>query len=287
MEFILFAIIAFVGWGSGDVFGGLVSRKIKGYSAAFWLYLFSFLIASFFVPMFWSELSGISPQMWLLILALNLIVPIPTVALFEGIRLGNASLAGTIAASFAALTVVLSVIFLNDKLSVIQAIPVIVIFIGLIMSSLNFKSLSIKSILADKGVIYGLVAMLLWGIFYTFIRIPIREVGWFWPSYLSSLSIPAILLYMRFKKIKLEKPRSFKMAMFSLISTILLTGGNYAYNFAVMKGQTAIVAPIAGSYPVLFVILSRFVFKDRLNKQQLVGILITGLGIVVLSVLSV
>ncbi len=287
MEFILFAIIAFVGWGSGDVFGGLVSRKIKGYSAAFWLYLFSFLIASFFVPMFWSELSGISPQMWLLILALNLIVPIPTVALFEGIRLGNASLAGTIAASFAALTVVLSVIFLNDKLSVIQAIPVIVIFIGLIMSSLNFKSLSIKSILADKGVIYGLVAMLLWGIFYTFIRIPIREVGWFWPSYLSSLSIPAILLYMRFKKIKLEKPRSFKMAMFSLISTILLTGGNYAYNFAVMKGQTAIVAPIAGSYPVLFVILSRFVFKDRLNKQQLVGILITVLGIVVLSVLSV
>lgn len=287
MEFILFAIIAFVGWGSGDVFGGLVSRKIKGYSAAFWLYLFSFLIASFFVPMFWSELSGISPQMWLLILALNLIAPIPTVALFEGIRLGNASLAGTIAASFAALTVVLSVIFLNDKLSVIQAIPVVIIFIGLIMSSLNFKSLSIKSILADKGVIYGLVAMLLWGIFYTFIRIPIREVGWFWPSYLSSLSIPVILLYMRFKKIKLEKPRGFKMTLFSLLNTILLTGGTYAYNFAVMKGQTAIVAPIAGSYPVLFVILSRFVFKDRLNKQQLVGILITVLGIVVLSVLSV
>jgi len=176
---------------------------------------------------------------------------------------------------------------LNDKLSVIQAIPVVIIFIGLIMSSLNFKSLSIKNILADKGVIYGLVAMLLWGIFYTFIRIPIREVGWFWPSYLSSLSIPVILLYMRFKKIKLEKPRGFKMTLFSLLNTILLTGGTYAYNFAVMKGQTAIVAPIAGSYPVLFVILSRFVFKDRLNKQQLIGILITVLGIVVLSVLSV
>ncbi|MEI8068111.1 MAG: DMT family transporter [Candidatus Shapirobacteria bacterium] len=287
MYFILFAIIAFIGWGSGDILGGLVSRKIKGYSASFWLFLFSFAISSLFVPMFWNELKNISLQMWLIILLLNLVGPIPMVALLEGIRVGNASLVGTISASFAAVTVILSVIFLGDNLLFSQIIPIIIIFIGLMMSSFDFKSLNIKNIIIDKGIPYGLVAMLSWGILYTFIRIPVREVGWFWPSYLSFLGIPVLLVYMKFKKIKLEKLPDSKMIIFSFFNAILLTIGGYSYNFAVMKGQTAIVAPIAGSYPILFVILSRLVFKDKLNRQQLIGVLMTVLGIVVLSILSV
>lgn len=286
MLYILFALIAFIGWGAGDIFGGLVSRKIKGYSTAFWLYIFSLLISTLFVPFFWSELKNISLQMWLIIIFLNLMGPIPMVALYEGIRVGNASLVGTIAGSFAALTVILSVIFLNDQISFFQVIPIIIIFVGLILCSLDFKSLNIKNILADKGIYYGLVAMVLWGIYYTFIRIPIREVGWFWPSYLTALSIPILFFYMRFKKIKLEKLKSPKIMLYSVLNAVLLGGGGYAYNFAIMKGPTAIVAPIAGSYLVLFVILSRFVFKDRLSRQQFIGVLITLAGIIVLSILG-
>jgi len=286
MQPILFALFAFIGWGSGDVFGGLVSRKIKGYSSAFWLYLFCFLISSLFVPFFWSELSSISLQMWLLMIALNLMGPIPMVALLEGIRVGNASLVGTIGSAFAALTVVLSVIFLNDKLSFFQIIPIVIIFVGLFLSSFELKSLNLKNIFADKGVPYGLVAMALWGIYFTFIRIPVREVGWFWPSYLALLGIPVILVYMWFKKIKVEKLPGPKMVLFSFLSALLLEGATFSYNFAVMTGQTSIVAPIAGSYPILYVILSRFVFKDRLTKQQLIGILVTLLGIATLSLSS-
>src|SRR4030042_3155096 len=192
MQSILFAFIAFVGWGSGDVFGGVVSRKIGGYSSSFWLYFFSLLISSLLIPIFWSQLGGISPQMWVLIISLNLVGPIPVVALYEGIRVGNASLVGTIASAFAALTVVLSVIFLNDRLSFFQTVSIVIIFVGLLLSSLKLKSLNIKSIFADKGVPYGLVAMVLWGIYYTFIRIPVREVGWFWPSYFAILGTPVL-----------------------------------------------------------------------------------------------
>ncbi|MEJ2348014.1 MAG: DMT family transporter [Patescibacteria group bacterium] len=283
MQSILFALFAFLGWGSGDVFGGLVSRKIKGYSSTLWLYIFSFILSSLLLPLFWGELSNISPQMWALILFLNIMGPIPVVAFYEGIRVGNASLVGTIGSAFAALTVVLSVIFLGDTLSPIQTISVSVIFAGLILSSLELKSLNIKKIFSDKGVPYGLVSMILWGVYFTFIRIPVREVGWFWPSYSAFAGIPVILMYMRFKKIKLEKPLPLTTTLYSLLNTILLTGGTFSYNFAVMIGQTSIVAPIAGSYPILYIILSRLVFKDKFKKQQLAGILIVLLGIVILS----
>lgn len=208
------------------------------------------------------------------------------VALYEGIRVGNASLVGTIGAAFAALTVILSVIFLNDRLSFFQIVSIIIIFVGLILSSTELKSLSLKKIFADKGVPYGLVAMVLWGIYWTFIRIPVRKMGWFWPTYLGILGIPVILVYMRYRKIKVEKLPSKKIAFFSFLSALLLQGATFSYNFAIMTGKTAIVAPIAGSYPVLYVILSRFVFKDRLTKQQLLGILVTLLGIAALSLSS-
>jgi uncharacterized membrane protein len=51
-------------------------------------------------------------------------------------------------------------------------------------------------------------------------------------------------------------------------------------------GAAAIVAPIAGAYPTLFVFLSRFVFKDRLTKQQGFGIVVTLVGIVLLAFFS-
>lgn len=287
MQSIFFAFIAFVGWGSGDVLGGLVSRKIKGYSSSLWLYLFSFLISSALVPLFLNRLGDINLQLWLLIIFLNLIGPIPVVALYEGIRVGNASLVGTIGSAFAALTVVLSVIFLGDKLSVVQILSITIIFVGLLLSSLDLKSFNIKKIFTDKGVPYGLVAMIFWGIYFTFIRIPIREVGWFWPSYFAFLGLPIIFIFMRIRKIKLEKLPNLKMTIFSFLNGLFLTGATFSYNFAVMIGQTSIVAPIAGSYPILYVILSRLVFKDKLIKQQLVGILITLLGITILSFSSV
>lgn len=47
---IMFALISFIGWGVGDIFGGIVSRKIGGYSSAFWIYVFSLIIATFYIP---------------------------------------------------------------------------------------------------------------------------------------------------------------------------------------------------------------------------------------------
>lgn len=283
MSPILFAIIALIGYGSGNIFGGLVSKKIKGYSSVVWFLLFSFLISSLFVPFFWNEIKNINTQTWLIIILLNLMGVIPPVILYEGIRIGNASLVGTIAASFGALTAIFSVIFLNDKLSLFQIIAIAIIFIGLFISSIDLKSLNIKNIITDKGVPYGLATMVLWGIYYTFIRIPVRQVGWFWPSYLGIVGILVVLLYMWLKKIKLEKLQNPKIISFAFLSALLVTMAIYAYNFAIIKGQTAVVAPIVGSYPILFITLCHFVFKDKLTKQQLIGVLITLLGIVTLS----
>lgn len=72
-----------------------------------------------------------------------------------------------------------------------------------------------------------------------------------------------------------------------IISTLLLRFGDFAYNIGISRGLTAIVVPIAGAYPTLFAVLGFLVFKDPIKRQQILGIVITLIGIVTLSMLSI
>jgi uncharacterized membrane protein len=64
---------------------------------------------------------------------------------------------------------------------------------------------------------------------------------------------------------------------------LLLRLGDFVLNIGLSKGLTPIVAPIAGAYPTLFVTLSFIIFKDKVTKSQMFGILITLVGIISLS----
>ena len=283
---IIFALVAFVGWGVGDIFGGIVSRKIGGYSSAFWSYVFCLILASFYIPFAGNPFQHLTLQSSLILLVLTPIGMVPLITLYEGIKVGNASLVGTIGSSFAALVVVLSIIFLGDKINLRQVIAIVIIFTGLILSSLDLKTFNLKQLTTDKGVPYALISMVFWAIYFTFVRIPIREMGWFWPAYISWWGFPLVLIYMKFNKIELRFPKEKNIFIFSIIGASLLCAALFAFNIAVEKGQTAIVAPISGAYPILFASIAYFVFKDRLNKQQISGIIITLLGIILLSFLS-
>ena len=68
---IIFALVAFVGWGVGDIFGGIVSRKIGGYSSAFWSYVFCLILASFYIPFAGNPFQHLTLQSSLILLVLT------------------------------------------------------------------------------------------------------------------------------------------------------------------------------------------------------------------------
>lgn len=283
---IVFSLIAALSWGTADIFGGLVAKKIGGYSSALWSYILSLVLTSFYVPFALHQLSNIT---WESIIWLILLTPlgiIPLMSLYEGIKVGNASLVGTIAGASGGLTVILSVIFLKESVNLIQIISIIAILIGLALSSLDFKSLNFKQMLSDRGVPYALITLITWGVYFAFIKIPINNIGWFWPAYFSWLGFPLVIIFMKIKKIAIEIPKGNKTWSFSVINSLLLAVALFAFNIALSYGQNSIVSPLSSSYPALFAILAYFVFKDRLNKQQILGIIITLGGVISLSLAS-
>lgn len=286
MSAILFAIIAFVGWGTGDIFGGLVARKVGGYSSAVLNYIFCIILASFYIPFALPELRNLNLESVLWLIVLLPIGIIPLITLYEGMNRGNASLVGIVSGSFGALVAILSVISLKESLNIPQIVSIIIVFIGLVLSSLNLKNFKLQQLLTDKGIPFALFSLVTWAIYFTFVKIPIRQIGWFWPAYITWWGFPLVLFYLKKRSIKITIPRDKKHRIYMVMSSVISTIALFSFNLAAAKGQSSIVAPIASSYPVLFALLAYFVFKDRLSKQQIVGMVITLAGIISLSVLA-
>jgi len=287
MSAIFFALISYLGWGVGDIFGTMASRKIGGYSTTFWYLAFQLPLFGLFTPFFLENLKNLTPGLLIVNIVLGIIGTISLITFFEGLRVGNASMVGTIAASFAAVTVVLSAIFLKESITIHQTIAILIIFLGLILSTLNFREIRIGNSSGRLGIFLAVVTMILWGVYYTFIKIPIREIGWFWPGVISLSSLIIVPLFMRWRKIKLNKPNK-KGALLPLIASAVLLGlGTFSFYYALDIGLTSIVTPIAGSYPTLFVVLAFLIFKDPIKRQQIAGIVTTLIGIVLLSLFSV
>ncbi len=91
---------------------------------------------------------------------------------------------------------------------------------------------------------------------------------------------------MKKKKIALSTSQMKKVFIAILLSAFLLRSGDFLLNYGLNTGNSAIIAPIAGSYPTFFAILAFFVFRDPITRQQVVGVVITLAGILLLNVVS-
>lgn len=284
---IFFAIISYLAWGIADLFGTITSRRIGSYSTTVWYLVLGFPIFILIAPFFIHNLQFLTPTMLIFNIFLGIVGAGGFVCFYEGLRIEHPSLVATIAASYGAIAAIFSIFFFQESLNLNQVIDIITIFLGVVIVSLDFKELIKIKISSSNGIALALGAMLLWAIYWAFIKIPIRQVGWFWPNVISSFSFLVILLFMKFRNIKLIHPNYNGAALPLLTMTLLQEIGALSLNYAISIGQTAIVAPIAGSAVTLFVVLAFLFFKDPITRQQILGIITTLVGIILLSVFSV
>ncbi len=288
MNSFLLALIPFFGWGIGDIFGALVSRKIGAYATTVWVFIGSLIMLTLYAPFvgFNQLFSGLTIPLFLLNLLLGFFYVSGNFALNEAFTKTNPSLAGTINAAFPALVLVLSIIFFKDPITLAQSAVIAIIFLGVFFCTFDFGIVKSKTKIVNSGLFYALYAMTSFAIVFTFLRIITDKIGWFWPLYIALLPSFIFLGVMRLKKMPLVNPFKTKTHLFILASTISLRIGDIAFNIGLHQGEAKIVAPIAGAYPILFVILAFLVFKDPLKRQQVIGILTTLIGIVILSTIS-
>lgn len=286
MTAFLFAFLSYIGWGTGDIFGAIASRKIGAYATTFWVFAIGIILFSLYIPFALRDLQGLTIPLFLLNLLLGFFYISGNVALNEALVRSNPSLVLTINGSFTALVVIMSLLFLGEQISGTQGAVISLIFLGVFLCTFDFTILK-KRQKFDSGVVFAIYAMVSFSLYFTFIKQVIHEIGWFWPNFISMLWVPMIFFYMKWKRMKVENPLVTKSLLPITASAFLLRAGDFAFNLGISLGHTALVAPIAGAYPTLSALIAYKVFKDPISRQQIVGIIITLCGIVLLSFLSI
>ncbi|OGE31371.1 hypothetical protein A2631_06025 [Candidatus Daviesbacteria bacterium RIFCSPHIGHO2_01_FULL_44_29] len=283
---IIFALISYVGWAVGDILGTFAVRKLGTLSSAFWI---TFLGLLLFLPLALgnlASLSGYTPSLLLMNMILGFIFIIAYLLFVEGFRIGNPALVGTVGASFPMFTLLTSVLFLHESISPLQIVLSMVIFIGIILSTLDLAALIKGARQVDKGALFCLIGAIIFGIYYALSKQLVTQVGWLWPYYFSLAFSPLILLVARLKGEKLLSPSAHGAFIPLIFGCLVLRVADVSFNYGLSQGFTSVVAPIAGSYPTLFVILAFLIFKDPIRKQQILGIIVTLIGVVSLAFLS-
>src|SRR3989304_4592802 len=98
MQAIFFALIAFLGAGIGDVFGTAAARKIGGDLTTFWFLVLQIPIFGALSFLYIDKLSNLTLGILVLNIALSLIGAIGLIGFYEGLKIANAPLVGSISA---------------------------------------------------------------------------------------------------------------------------------------------------------------------------------------------
>ena len=283
MNPLFLALASYLCWGSGDIFGTISSRKLGAYSTTLWMNFIGLVLFSLYIPFALDDLRNLTLPLFIYSLILGVLFFAGELAFNEATRSSNASLAGTIAASYTAVTVLLSVLIFHESITLTQVIPIVVIFGGIVLCNIDLAELKQTRNPFTRGTLLAVLAMFLWGGYFALLKPIVKHIGPFWPTYFVFLLLPFLFLIMRAQGIRLESIRKNKALVPIAIAALLLRGGDMIFNAAIRSGHTATIAPIAGSYPTLFVILAFLVFKDPITKQQRLGLAITLAGVVALS----
>lgn len=280
---LILAFITFFGWGTGDLFTIVAVRKIGANLTTFWIFLFSFLLSLIVLPFVPHDFSSITWQLLFLNIFFGIIFISGNVLVTEAFRISSAPIIGIIIPSFPVLVLILSTLIFHDKMTAFQLISIVLVIFGVILCGINFKEIKTKK-LFDKGVVLALIGISFFALFFTFSRILINAYGWYLPTFIATACFPLILLFLKRQKEKLMIPKQKKILAATFIVALLIRSGDFAFNYGLsLPNASGIVAPIANSAPILFVIASYLIFKDKVTIQQVVGIIITLVGIVLLT----
>ena len=182
------------------------------------------------------------------------------------------------------LVLILSAIFIDDKLSIIQ---LILIFILLVLNILLNKDNSSKR--SKKGILFALGFMVSNGVA-TFLNKVVLDIMpdaisiTFYTGLTTIMSI--FLMILLINKIELLNIKEFKNKKYALWMETLEVVAMLLLRYAMIDGNVVIITTMTSSSIIIAIILSKFIFKEKIDYRKWLIILLIVISLVLLSIFS-
>ena len=270
-----YALLASLAWGVGDFMGGLKSRilpalVVMGISQPFGLAALAIAVA----------VRGTAPPgpevAWAVLAAL--FGTLGLIAFYRGMAAGAMSVVVPLAAVAAGIPVVWGLVQ-GDHVSFLQEIGFVAALGGGLMASLERRGERARF---AAGTGWAILALLGFGCYY----IPLHASAthdWLWPSLIfraTSVTIVWSAILLTRARVHGVRPHLVALAAIGLLDT----GGNTLFAAASSShGLLSVVSVLASLYPAVTVLLARFMLRERVERTQDLGVLVTLAGVVLIS----
>ncbi len=280
---IILGLIAMFGFGIGNAIIQVPARAVENRKVIFFRTLFStlmiFITLIFFLPETTFSLTYI-----LIAFVISFIGYIPLFTFYKALKSGKVGIITTISSSSVIFTVLFSIIFFKESLTLPQVFSIVLIILGIMLISIDFKDFKNSSLFSlSSGVPFALITCLLWGIMYFLMKIPVSVLG----PILTSLIIESGIMILSGINLAISKTgfkiHKRKILFYIFLSSLFVSIGSIFFNLGIKLFDVSIVAALTFSSPLISTLYGKFVYKERLRTSQYLAISLMIIGIIVIS----
>lgn len=283
---------AMLGWGFADFFAKKTVDQVGSIVSLVWAHVFGTLVLilfAFYKFQILNQTMSISTdlEVWGLLAFFGALQAIVYLLAYEGFGKGQLSILNPIFASYSGLAAIISIVVFKEVLTLPLAIALVVIFMGVVLLSIEStsfldKRLNLSHAPGFKEV--GLAALFaaFWQVYWDRF---LGEGDWLlYTLFMYGFMALTAFIIARVKKVNLQVKKSnlwkflFLIGFCEVIAYLALSLGFAATRY------TSIVIILAGAFSLPTIILAHIFLKERFNKLQAFGAFGIITGIIVLSI---
>jgi drug/metabolite transporter (DMT)-like permease len=276
---IVLALAASLSWGISDFGAGIAARR----APIVWVMLVSQVAGLVLVGTIWIATQPATPSSRELAWGVfgGAMAAIGLGAFYRALAVGTMGIVGPIAATGAIVPVVYAVAR-GERPSVLQAIGIVVVVIGVVAASLEpLPDGAGRKITAGAGL--ALVAAFGFGCAILGLN-RVSQAGVVWGTLSLRLTvIPIMLLVALVVRPATEQLRSRTIFLLLVAVGLFDAGANLLYGASATRGLISVVTVVASLYPVVLVVLAYFLLGERISRPQLAGVALALTGVALIS----
>jgi drug/metabolite transporter (DMT)-like permease len=203
---------------------------------------------------------------------------------YRALAIGPISVLSPIVSGYAMVTLLLAIVFLDERLGLAAACAVAVSVIGIVLSSSGLRHIFSVEWDDMHGLLFALAAMVLIGAFVLGVSVKTDDLGWLAPVFLARLFSTVFVFASLLRGGAWRFPDRSPRVLWAVVALALLdTAGYISFNLGTERSDTAIVAAASAPYAVIPVIAGVLFFHERPTPIEWVGVGFVIAGLVLLG----
>lgn len=281
MQSILLGLASALSWGAGDFTGGLAARKVGAYRSVFYAEVVGILFLFLVIALTGEDMPGTRTILFSALA--GALGTIGLMLLYHSMAVGVMSIAAPVSALLAAALPVAVGIFSEGFPGILTLIG-----FGFALAAVWMISQSeggVKDILSHLSDLkLPLLAGIGFGFYFVFMHEATRDGGTLiWPMVFSRTG-GLLLITMYLLVTRADWRIDFRALPIISVNGILDLGGNFFFILAGQAGRLDVASVLSSLFPGATVLLAWIILKERLNRNQWMGVVCALIAIVLLTI---